>query len=141
MAGRPAEVAWVLDSVVRWAAARPDVLAVGLAGSQARGEARPDSDVDLGLLTDAPEAYLGGSWAPEALGHAVDVRTRWWGPLLERRFRLAGGLEVECGFAPPAWAALPVDAGTSRVVADGFVVLQDPSGLLGQLVRAVARES
>ena len=123
--------------VVRWAAARPDVRAVALAGSRARGTARPESDVDLVLLVDDPRAYLG--WPAQELEEAaVDLRTRWWGPLLERRFRLPGGLEVELGLAPPQWAAVPVDAGTRRVVAGGFVVLHDPSGLLGRLVREVA---
>ena len=127
--------------VVAWAAVRADVLAVGMAGSQARGDARADSDVDLVLLVCDARAYLDGSWAQEALGSAVDVRTRWWGPLLERRFRLGSGLEVELGFASATWADVPVDPGTARVVTDGFVVLSDPSGLLGRLVEEVARGS
>ena len=134
-------VAAVVDRAVRWAAARPDVLAVGLAGSRARAAARPDSDVDLVVLTTGPDAYLEGGWAAEAVGPAADVRTRWWGPLLERRFRLPSGLEVELGFAPAGWADVPVDPGTERVVDDGFVVLHDPAGLLGRLVEAVARGS
>jgi uncharacterized protein len=125
-----------------WAAGRPDVHAVALVGSHARGTARPDSDVDLVVLTDRPDAYAGTSWAAEALGAgATDVRTRRWGPLLERRFLLPGGLVVDCGLAPPTWAALPVDPGTARVVADGFVVLHDPHDLLARLVRAVAGSS
>ncbi len=135
-----AEAGGVAQRVVRWAVPRPDVRAVGLAGSRARGTARPDSDVDLVVLVDDPRAYLG--WPAEELGDpAVDIRTRWWGPLLERRFRLPSGLVVELGFAPLSWAAVPVDAGTRRVVADGFVVLHDPAGLLGRLVREVAVES
>ena len=127
----------VAQRVVRWATPRPDVRGVALAGSRARGTARPDSDVDLVVLVDDPRAYLG--WPAEELEEAaVDLRTRWWGPVLERRFRLPSGLRVELGFAPPSWAAVPVDAGTRRVVADGFVVLHDPSGLLGRLVREVA---
>ena len=136
-----AEVRAVVERVVRWAAARPDVLAVGLAGSRARGAARADSDVDLVVLTAGPDGYRGDGWAAEAVGPADDVRTQWWGPLLERRFRLPGGLEVELGFAPGHWAATPVDPGTARVVADGFVVLHDPSGLLGRLVEELARGS
>ena len=132
----------MLTRFCSWAQARPDVLAVGLAGSEARGAAHRDSDVDLVVLSDRPASYLSGSWAQDALPPgAMDVRTRRWGVLLERRFRLPGGLEVECGIAPRTWAALPVDAGTATVVAGGFVVLHDPSGVLGALVRAVARES
>ncbi len=125
-----------------WAAGRPDVRAVGLAGSWARGTAGPDSDVDLVVLADRPDAYAGTAWAAEALGAgAIDVRSRHWGPLLERRFLLPGGLVVDCGLAPPTWAAAPADPGTARVVADGFVVLHDPHDLLARLVRAVAGSS
>ena len=131
----------VVARVRAWALEQPEVLAVGLAGSQARGDPDADSDVDLVLLVDDPEAYLGGSWGADVLGPAVDVRTRWWGALLERRFRPPSGPEVEFGFAPSSWAAVPVDPGTARVVNDGFVVLHDPSGLLGRLVEEVARAS
>jgi predicted nucleotidyltransferase len=141
-ASRSREAAAVVRRVVRWATLRPDVRAVGLAGSRARGDPRPDSDVDLVLLVDDPQAYLDAVGPVGPLGGGVvDLRTRWWGPLLERRFRLPSGLEVELGFAPVHWAAVPVDAGTRRVVADAFVVLHDPSGLLGRLVREVAGES
>jgi uncharacterized protein len=139
--GRTAEVAEVAARVVRWALDRPDVRAVGMVGSWARGDARPDSDVDLVVLADDPARLCGGEWAPAVLPGAVDVARRVWGPLLERRFRLPGGLEVEFGLAPVSWAAVPVDEGTAHVVADGLRVLLDPDGLLTRLVEAVARRS
>ncbi len=120
--------------VVRWAAGRPDVVAVGLAGSQARGTARPDSDVDLVVVTRDRDGYLGE--AGPGAGWA-GLRTRRWGPLLERRFRVPGGPAVELGFVPESWAAVPVDPGTAGVVAGGFVVLHDPAGVLARLVAAV----
>ncbi len=123
----------VVGLVVRWAAGRPDVVAVGLAGSQARGTARPDSDVDLVVVTRDRDGYLG--WAGPGAGWA-DLRTRRWGPLLERRFRPPGGPVVEVGFVPESWAAVPADAGTAGVVAGGFVVLHDPAGVLARLVGA-----
>jgi len=139
---RQAVVRALLARFRAWAEARPDVAAVGLAGSEARGAAREDSDVDLVVLADRPGWYLGRSWAEDALPPgAEDVATRRWGVLLERRFRLSGGLEVDGGIAPTTWASVPVDEGTRRVVADGFLVLHDPAGLLGDLVRAVARGS
>ena len=138
---RTAEVDGVVEQVRAWVLGRPDVLALALAGSWARGDARADSDVDLLVLTADPDAYLGGAWLASAVDPAADIRTRRWGPLLERRFRLPSGLEVELGFAPVGWAAVPADPGTARVVSDGFVVLHDPSGLLERLVRAVARGS
>jgi hypothetical protein len=121
--------------VVRWAAGRPDVVAVGLAGSQARGTAGPDSDVDVVVLTRDRDGYTGAAWVPGLFGAGwTDLRTRRWGPLLERRLGLPGGPVVELGFAPEGWAALPADPGTAGVVAGGFVVLHDPDGVLARLV-------
>jgi predicted nucleotidyltransferase len=41
-----------------WTEAREDVRALILVGSVARGDARPDSDIDILLLAMHPAAYL-----------------------------------------------------------------------------------
>jgi uncharacterized protein len=138
--GQAAEVADVASRVVLWALDRPGVRAVGMAGSWARGDAGPGSDVDLVVVVDDPAA-VGEGVASALPGDAVDVATREWGPVLERRFRLPSGMEVDVGLAPVSWATVPVDAGTARVVSDGFRVLLDPEGLLTRLVREVAASS
>lgn len=133
---RRAQVAELLDRATRWAAARADIAGLLLAGSWARGAARPDSDVDLVVLTTVPEAYADDAWAAE-LGLGARIRTGQWGPVTEYRHRAADGLEVEIGVAHPDWARTdPVDAGTRRVVTDGTRPLHDPSGLLAALLRA-----
>jgi hypothetical protein len=43
----------------------------------------------------------------------------------ERRVRLGDGLLVEFGLTTPSWAALPLDAGTARVLIDGCKVVTD----------------
>ena len=143
--GRADEVAHGCRRVAAWAAEEPDVAAVGLAGSWARGAARADSDVDLVVLTGTPERWVAGEdWIAAAVGRPVTpVRTRTWGVLTERRVRLRTGLEVELGIVPERWAAEPVDGGTARVVRDGFRVLHDPDGVLARLVAVLggARES
>jgi predicted nucleotidyltransferase len=45
----------VLENVVRVAASHPEVRAVYLFGSQVTGDARPDSDLDLGVLFKTPQ--------------------------------------------------------------------------------------
>lgn len=47
-----------LSAVVQWASAQPDIVAVALVGSHARGTAKPTSDVDLVILTSCPQRYL-----------------------------------------------------------------------------------
>jgi len=109
------------------------VVGLLLVGSYARDAARPDSDVDLVLLTTDRDAYL----AEEELGLGELVRTRQWGVITERRFRTPSGLEVELGVGNPDWASVdPVDPGTRKVVTDGARILHDPGGALGALLKA-----
>ena len=123
----------LLDRVVSWARARPDVRGVALVGSWARGDAGPDSDLDVVLLTTSPEAYMDSTPWPDA----ELVETRDWGGLTERRLRLPSGLELELDIAPLAWASTdPLDEGTRRVVRDGMRILHDPDRLLEKLAAA-----
>jgi predicted nucleotidyltransferase len=133
---REAEAAAVVERVTRWVANRRDVLGLVLVGSYARNAARPDSDVDLVLLTTNRAAYQGDGWAAE-LELAEPVRTQQWGVITERRYRTASGLVVEFGIGDPDWASVdPLDPGTHRVVSDGARILHDPSGALGTLLEA-----
>lgn len=96
--------------------------------------------MDLITLTREPERYLANEeWTRELGGDEV-IRTERWGPMTERRFILPSGLEVEFGVAPLRWAATdPVDPNLPPIIRDGFRVLYDPDGLLGDLVEACRR--
>jgi len=134
---RTEEVKRLLATMREWAQEQPDVVALGLVGSWAYGKPRMTSDLDVALLTEEQEAYLeGDAWTYE-LGGVQLIKTQRWGPMIERRFTLPSGLEVEVGIALPSWAATePVDACTRRVVTDGMSVLYDPQGLLARLIDA-----
>jgi uncharacterized protein len=127
------EVEEVIARITRWAAGREDVVGLVLVGSYARGAARPDSDVDLVLLTGETARYADDAWVDELhLGELTRVRS--WGPITERRFRTDAGLEVELNIGPRQWANVdPVDPGTRRVVTDGTRILYDPQGVLAAL--------
>jgi predicted nucleotidyltransferase len=134
----------LLTAFVRWAAAQDAVVAVALVGSYARDQARPDSDVDLVVLTTDPARYRqSAEWVAALRLEQMGLRVASWsdeehGVLWSRRLTLSSGLEVEVGFAPSQWAATdPLDAGTARVVRDGMRVLLDPTGLLHALQFAV----
>ena len=137
---RRRECTEVCDAVVNWASERPDIKGVAVVGSWARSEPRMDSDVDLVILTTEKAAYSASEgWALAAVSQpVVIIRTQEWGPLTEHRIRLASGLEIEFGFAPPNWADInPVDPGTARVVLDGCVPLLDRDELFEDLIGAV----
>jgi predicted nucleotidyltransferase len=137
---RAEEVEQFLASVLAWARQRRDVRAVALVGSWAYGRPRPDSDVDVVLLTEAPAKYIEGEDWLDGLGGTRLIKTQNWGPITERRFALKSGLEVELGVARPGWASVtPVDDGTRRVATDGMRTIYDPDGLLAKLEHACRR--
>jgi predicted nucleotidyltransferase len=122
----------LLDRVLSWATARPDVRAVALVGSYARGTARADSDVDLLLLTDRPGDLMADMAWLSQLGRVTRVGVEDWGRVTSVRAWYADGVEVEFGLSTVDWATRP-DPGTLRVVADGFRVLLDRDGILAEL--------
>jgi hypothetical protein len=76
---------------------------------------RPDSDIDLVLLTKDITHYADNTWA-DGLSLGELTRARSWGPITERRFLTDAGLEVEINISSPAWANVdPVDPGTRQV--------------------------
>lgn len=129
---RATEIDDVIHRATRWAANRDDVVGLLLVGSCARNAARPDSDVDLILLTTDAELDVTGD-----LTIGAPIRTRTWGIITEHRFRTTTGLEIEIGIGTPEWASItPVDPGTHRVVTDGARILHDPTGILATLLKA-----
>ncbi len=137
---RTDEVRSLLATLRGWAQERPDVVAVGLVGSWAHGDARMDSDVDVVLLTESQMSYRENEAWVYQMGGVGLVWTRRWGTVTERRFALPSGLEVDLVVAPPSWAATDaLDEGTRRVVTDGVSVVYDPKGVLAGLLDVCGR--
>ena len=123
-----------LDQATAWAASFPHVRALGLAGSWARGVAAPNSDVDLIVVVDDINGWLGRTDWMNRFGVSERVTDEDWGFVQSRRVHYAGGPEVEFGFTTPAWTALPLGAGTADVIRDGFKILYDAEGVLERAV-------
>jgi hypothetical protein len=131
---RPRE-GWSLDDfrarMVAWAAREADVVALALVGSQARGEARPDSDVDVIVLTTERPARLARRRWLTRLGGVRRVREKLFDAITSLVVDFDRGPQVELGLGEPSWAALArTDPATLRVVRAGFVPWYDPGGLL-----------
>jgi hypothetical protein len=104
-----------------------------LVGSFARGRVGMASDVDLVILTPHfAQLAENPSWFLQLRPDSQLIRAVAWGRLLERRYRMRSGLQVEVGLASPAWAELPPDPGTRRVLTDGHTVLFGARGLLSR---------
>jgi hypothetical protein len=129
-----------LSSFAEWAQGQPDVEAVALVGSWARGTARPDSDVDLVIVAADPGVYLGDEAWLRRFGTPSSIADEDWGLVQSRRVIYANGLEVEFGLTTRAWLATdPTDAGSAQVVTDGACVLSDRTGALARFIAQIAQ--
>jgi uncharacterized protein len=126
-------ITYFIQQVTTWALRQPGILAVALVGSHARRAARPDSDVDLVMLTTRPEDWiLNPDWTA-AFGAIKLVQQEDWGRVTCLRVFYQNGLEVEFGITTAEWAALPLDSGTAGVIANGMQILVDRGGLLARI--------
>ncbi|MER3552772.1 MAG: nucleotidyltransferase domain-containing protein [Meiothermus sp.] len=135
-----ATVEATLERIPVWAKARPDVRAIALVGSWARGTARPDSDMDLMLLVDEPELFRREmAWLEEI---SISKPKRWqdedYGAAWSRRVFLEDNSQLEFTFSTPEWASIsPLDPGTFRVMRNGSRILYDPESIFEQLTNHV----
>ncbi len=130
-------VAEILSGVRSWATSQAGVVGVALVGSRARGEARPDSDVDLVLLCEAPEHFLRDTSWVRGFGEVTAIQVEQWGRVTSLRVHYTDGIEVEFGLTTSEWAEIPADPGTRTVVATGMRVLFDREGALRRLAQDI----
>ena len=130
-----------LTDFVLWINQQDDVVGVALVGSQARGTATEKSDVDLMILTNDLEKYLGAREWLAQFGRIEETRIETWGRVQTIRTFYEGGVEIEYNFAEPQWASIPVDDGTRPVVSEGMKILYDPEGVLRILEAVVSTTS
>lgn len=123
----------VIGDIANWAAAHDEVFAVAVVGSYAREAERMASDVDITILANDPDGLSDAAWFRVLRPDARLIRSMNWGPVRERRMRLPSGLQVELNLAPASWAAVPLDAGTRRVLRDGHQIVYD-TGILAAAV-------
>lgn len=102
-----------------------------LVGSYARNSAKPDSDIDLVIITDQPEIYLGVDRWIKGFGEVTEIIKEDYKMLQVKRVFYDNGLEVEYGITTSGWAkADPIDSGTKRVVTNGAKILFDREDVL-----------
>jgi predicted nucleotidyltransferase len=126
-----------LSRLKQWSATQQDISAVAIVGSQARGTAQPDSDIDVVILCATPQAYFDNqAWLSE-FGHPIDTGVEDYGSVQSLRTIFADGKEVEFGFTTERWASDAELGSTGPIVRDGLLAAYDPKGLLGNLAAKV----
>ncbi len=130
----PLDIKLFLQRLQHWAKKRPDVLCLLLVGSYAAQLARPDSDVDLVIVTHDPQIYLTTpSWISE-FGQVARYQKELYGWVTSLRVWYEEGLEVEYGITDERWIQLALDEGTQNVLRGGALVLLDRTGLMKDIL-------
>ncbi len=130
-----------LQSVVEWAKNEPDLMALALAGSHARGEANPESDVDLILLLRKPMEYLEDrDWISE-FGEPSHIVQEDWGKVTSLHVLYADGLKVEYGLSNLEWGSDSDDEGDAQVIGNGFIVLYEKDRHLSNKLKPFLKSS
>ena len=114
-----------LRNAVTWAEKVADIQALVLVGSCARGPNRPDSDVDLIVVTPRQMEYVARHAFVSQFGEVEREQTEDWGACQSVRIFYRSGMEVEFGFVLPSWLDIPLDPGTRDVLRDGCRFLTD----------------
>jgi predicted nucleotidyltransferase len=130
----------VIQGLVR---RREDLRGMAVCGSWARGNPRPDSDLDLLIVAQEPELLRRKQkWIRElnfsdAGFHYIDHTTAKYGAVWSAHIGLEPEAALELTFAKESWASVhPIDPGTRDVVTDAFKVLIDKDGALQRLRNA-----
>ena len=116
----------IIEALRQWAQEETSIESVILVGSWARGTNRPDSDMDLCILTARREGLLAENHFPSLFGKVCRQQTEYYGACTSVRVWYEGGAELEFGLVEPDWIALPLDEGTRRVLYDRAGYFDNP---------------
>jgi aminoglycoside 6-adenylyltransferase len=124
----------MIEAISAWAAARADVHAALLVGSQARAEVPADrwSDIDIVLFVDDPSAYAADAGWVADLGRPLltFLEPTAVGGFVERRVLYDSGQDVDFALLPAAAIEHIAEAPESaQVLGRGHRVLVDKVGL------------
>ena len=111
-------------------------MALALAGSHARGDARADSDIDFTFVCSDPARYLKNTDWVSTFGEVTRLSLEDWGKVQSIRVFYRNGPEVEFGIAGIDWTATPPDNETAEVLRAGCMVLFDREGLIERVLRS-----
>ena len=119
-----------IEDFMRWATKRRDIRAVALVGSYAREELEKDSDLDLVIITEAPQQYITNTDWARVFGKPITKKIEEYGALTSLRIWYESGLEIEYGFTTREWIQDVSENELKQITKDGLRVLFEKEKLL-----------
>lgn len=94
-------------------------------GSYARGTNKESSDLDIVIITSNKAEMVRNQEFVQSLGEIYKMQTEYYGACTSIRVWYKNGQEIEFGIVDPSWMKKPLDAGTKKVLRDGYKVIVD----------------
>ena len=96
-----------------------------IVGSYARGTNKESSDLDIVIITANKAEMVSDQDFVHIFGEINKKQTEYYGACTSIRVWYKNGKEVEFGIVKPSWIKTPLDAGTRKVLSDGYKVIYD----------------
>ncbi len=96
-----------------------------IVGSYARGTNKERSDLDIVIITSNKAGMIANRDFIQEFGVVYRQQTEYYGACTSIRVWYKDGKEVEFGIVEPSWISMPLDAGTSQVLSDGYKIIID----------------
>lgn len=106
--------------------------AILLVGSYARKEEHDDSDIDLMIITDKKESFIDDEKWLYLFGKIKRKEKEKWGDVTSIRAYYENN-EYEFSVGNKNWINLPLDAGSRKVLSDGYVILYDRNNIMKKI--------
>lgn len=114
-----------IRNVEEWSKREPHIESVIVVGSYARGTNKDTSDIDLCIITSNKEAMVENQDFVKVFGDIEKKQTEYYGACTSIRVWYKDGREIEFGIVEPSWIEIPLDAGTYKVLSNGYKVITD----------------
>ena len=122
-----------LNNLREYAKSTPYIEGVLIVGSYARGTNKDTSDLDIVVITPKKAQMVAGQKFVQNFGEIEKKQTEHYGACTSIRVWYKDGKEVEFGIVDPSWIAVPLDAGTYKVLSDGYKIIIDKRGYFEDL--------
>ena len=114
-----------IKDIEEWAKKDLHIESVIVVGSYARGLNKETSDIDICIITSNKKTMIENQDFTKVFGSIEKKQTEYYGECTSIRVWYKDGREIEFGIVEPSWMETPLDAGTYRVLSDGYKVIID----------------